>query len=582
RYGFDKSQDGGAASDASLYQPAGSAVDEDGNVYLADSGDNVVLEVLKSDGTIHLVAGTGTAGGAGAAITPSSTGTSINLNHPESVTVDSQGNLFIADTFDNRVVEVAPDGAATLVAGTGKAGYTGDGTAATAATLSQPAGVAVDSQDDIYIADSSNNVIRRVDAATGVITTVAGDYAADQSSNSCLGAYSGDGGQATSAQLNDPQGVALDGAGDLFIADSFNNAIREVTPDGTISTVVNVGATAESEGTSPTGSGSLPATTHLNTPYAVAVDRSTNTMYIADTKNSAIAEVLNVAQGGRAGGPIEPADQVATTGSGTASAACAALANAPVVTGLSPVSGPRTGGTAVAITGTHFTGTTGVMFGAAAGTDVTVVDDSHLTVTTPAHAAGDVDVTITNAAGTSTSVPADEFTYLPLQPTITKVAPATGPSTGGTRVTVTGTNLTGATGVTFGTTAGTKITVVDDTHLTVKTPAHKAGTVDVTVTTSEGTSTASSADHFTYKPVVPVVTKISPASGPRTGGTTVTITGSHFTGTTKVAFGTVAAKKVVVTDDTHLRVTTPAHKAGRVAVTVTNADGHSAAVAADR
>ena len=98
--------------------------------------------------------------------------------------------------------------------------------------------MAVDAQGNLYIADSANNVIRRVDAKTGIITTVAGDFAADQA-NDGLGGFSGDGGPATSAQLNDPQGVAVDGAGDLFIADTFNNAIREVTPDGTISTVVN-------------------------------------------------------------------------------------------------------------------------------------------------------------------------------------------------------------------------------------------------------------------------------------------------------------------------------------------------------
>ena len=131
-------------------------------------------------------------------------------------------------------LEVTAAGAIKIVAGTGKAGYTGDGAAATTARLSLPAGVAVDAKDDVYIADSANNVVRRVDAATGVITTVAGDYAAGAATNDCLGGYSGDGGPATSAQLNDPQGVAVDGAGHLFIADTFNNAIREVAPDGTV------------------------------------------------------------------------------------------------------------------------------------------------------------------------------------------------------------------------------------------------------------------------------------------------------------------------------------------------------------
>ena len=125
----------------------------------------------------------------------------------------------------------------------------------------------MDAQGNLYIADSANNVIRRVDAKTGIITTVAGDYAADKA-NDGLGGFSGDGGPATSAQLNDPQGVAVDGAGDLFIADTFNNAIREVTPAGTITTVVN--AAPASGGTPPAGgetSGEAPTASKLNTPY---------------------------------------------------------------------------------------------------------------------------------------------------------------------------------------------------------------------------------------------------------------------------------------------------------------------------
>ena len=582
RYGFDPGQDGGAAVDASLYQPSGTAIDSAGNVYVADSGDNVVLEITKADGKIHLVAGTGVAGGAGATITAGSTGKTVNLYRPESVAIAGNGDLYIADTYDNRIVEVTPAGAARLVAGTGKAGYTGDGAAATNARLSQPAGLALDSAQDVYVADSSNNVIRRIDAHTGVITTVAGDYAADQKANSCLGGYGGDGGPATSALLNDPQGIALDGAGDLFIADTFNNAIREVAPDGTISTVVNAGAAAGSENTSPAGSGSVPGRTMLNTPFAVSVDSTTNALYVADTRNNSIAEVLHLVEPGDAAGPIEPTGQVPVTGSGTAFAACDALANPPLVTAVSPSIGPRTGSTTVTLTGTHFTGTTGVEFGGVAGTGVIVQDDSHLLVTTPAHAVGHVDVTVTNAAGGSTSTPADQFTFSPILPVVTAVSPATGAVSGRTAVTVTGSHFTGATDVNFGTAAGTAIDVVDDSHLTVITPAHAAGRVDVTVTNPEGASIGVPADGFTYLPPGPVITRVSPAGGLTTGGTAVTVTGSHLTGTTHVRFGTAAGTRVAVVDDSHLRVLSPAHAAGRVDVTVTAAGGVSSVVAADR
>jgi streptogramin lyase len=165
--------------------------------------------------------------------------------------------------------------------------------------------VAVDSAGNVYIADAGNNVIRRVDAQTGTITTVAGDFAADQA-NGGLGGFSGDGGPATSAQLYDPEGVALDSAGDLFIADTFNNAIREVTPDGTIFTVVN---SATASGATPPAGGETngPATaSKLNGPSAVAVDNSTGTLYIADTHNNKAAAVTGLAQSGSAPGPMAP------------------------------------------------------------------------------------------------------------------------------------------------------------------------------------------------------------------------------------------------------------------------------------
>ena len=183
--------------------------------------------------------------------------------------------MFIADTYNNRVVKVTPSGQVTTVAGDGRAGYSGDGRLAAFAELNQPTGVAVDAQGNLYIADSANNVIRRVDAKTGIITTVAGDFAADQA-NDGLGGFSGDGGPATSAQLNDPQGVAVDGAGDLFIADTFNNAIREVTPAGTITTVVNSAAPAAASRRGGETSGAAPTASRLNTPYGVAIDPSTD------------------------------------------------------------------------------------------------------------------------------------------------------------------------------------------------------------------------------------------------------------------------------------------------------------------
>jgi DNA-binding beta-propeller fold protein YncE len=137
---------------------------------------------------------------------------------------------------------------------------------------------------------------------------VAGDYAADKA-NGGLGGFSGDGGPATSAQLNDPQGVAVDGAGDLFIADTFNNAVREVTPAGTITTVVN---SASANGGIPAAGGETnnvaPTASKLSGPYGIGIDPSTDDLYIADTHNSKIAEVTGLAQPGTAAGPTVPAN----------------------------------------------------------------------------------------------------------------------------------------------------------------------------------------------------------------------------------------------------------------------------------
>jgi DNA-binding beta-propeller fold protein YncE len=302
---FGEHGDGGQATDASLYHPGGVAVASNGDVFIADSGDNVIREVT-TDGVIHRIAGTGIAG-LGYAGPSGFPATLSSLDHPQDVAVNAQGDVYIADTYNNRVVEVTPQGQAIDVAGDGVAGYEGDGRLGQFAELNEPTGVALDSQGNLYIADSANNVIRRVDAKTGIITTVAGDYAADQASGG-LGGFSGDGGPATSARLNDPQGIAIDGAGDLFIADTFNNAIREVTPAGIISTVVN---SASSSGGAPSpggeSSGAAPTSSELNTPYGVAIDPSTDTLYIADTHNEEIAEVTGLAQSGDAAGPTATA-----------------------------------------------------------------------------------------------------------------------------------------------------------------------------------------------------------------------------------------------------------------------------------
>ncbi|MDA8186231.1 MAG: IPT/TIG domain-containing protein [Actinomycetota bacterium] len=264
------------------------------------------------------------------------------------------------------------------------------------------------------------------------------------------------------------------------------------------------------------------------------------------------------------------------------------LNNPPTVSAVNPASGPVAGGTSVTITGTNLTGAALVHFGTSAATSLTVVSGTEITATSPAGSAGTVDVTVTTPSGTSATSSSDQFAY-EAAPTVTGITPSSGPLAGGTSVTITGTNLTGAPLVHFGTSAATSVTVVSGTEITATSPAGSAGTVDVTVTTPSGTSATGSADLFTYEasppppPVgAPTVTGISPSSGPASGGTSVTITGTNLTGATSVDFGTGAATSFAVVSDTKITAISPAGIAGTLDVRVTTPAGTSATGSADQ
>ncbi len=247
----------------------------------------------------------------------------------------------------------------------------------------------------------------------------------------------------------------------------------------------------------------------------------------------------------------------------------------PVVTGISPSSGPTTGGTSVTITGNGFIGVTGVSFGGFAATSFTVTSSTSITAVAPANMAGTVDVTVTGSYGTSATSSADQFTYVAV-PVVSGVMTSSGPTTGGTSVSISGSGFTGATAVFFGGAAATSFTVNSDGSITAVSPAGSAGTVDITVVTAAGTSATSISDHFTYI-AVPVVTAISPSSGSHLGGTSVTISGSGFTGATSVLFGGTDALWFTVNSDGSITVTSPnSFFTGTVDITVVTADGTSA------
>ena len=270
-YGY--SGDGEAAVNASLNSPSGVAVDSAGNVYIADTYNQRIREVVAESGAIETVAGNGTSGfnGDGAAAT------SAELNSPSGVAVDSTGNIYIADTGNQRIREViAATGKIVTIAGNGTGGYNGDGIASTSAKLNNPYGVAVDGAGNIYVADTSNQRIREVLVGTSIIQTIAG--------NGTSG-YSGDGVAATGAELNQPHGVTVDSAGNVYIADSANQRIREVLAGtGTIETAAGNGTVGYS------GDNGTATSAELNHPYGVAVD-SAGSFYVADTLNSVVRSI---------------------------------------------------------------------------------------------------------------------------------------------------------------------------------------------------------------------------------------------------------------------------------------------------
>jgi sugar lactone lactonase YvrE len=263
------SGDGGPATAAQLDKPGALAYDSGGLLYVADSGSSRVRRVAV-DGTINTVAGNGTGGSGG----DGGLASAAQLTTPFGITVDFTGNLFIADYDNFRVRKVTPDGIVSTLAGNGISGYSGDGGPATAAQLNNPAGVAFDSSGNVYIADYKNNRVRKV-VPGGVISTIAGN--GEQGHN-------GDGGPATAAQLSSPLGVAVDSAGNLYVTDAIYGLVRKVTTAGIISTVAGNGSSGYGGDDGPATAASLFA------PYGLAVDSAGN-IFVADTLNSRIRKI---------------------------------------------------------------------------------------------------------------------------------------------------------------------------------------------------------------------------------------------------------------------------------------------------
>ena len=267
------SGDHGPAVEAQLNSPQGIALDGAGNLYVADA-DNHRIRRVNAKGIITTIAGVEEWGSGG----DGRPAVDAQLYFPTGMAVDGAGSLYIADTFNSRIRQIDARGTITTIAGTGRAGYGGDGGPALQTPLSHPFGVAVDGAANLYISDTNNHCIRRMDAASGILTTFAGTCGRD-------GNYGGDGRPAVKAKLNWPNGVAVDGAGNLYISDTWNHRIRRMdAATGIITTVAG-------SGVKDYGRHGVPAVeTYLHTPMGLAVDDAGN-LYIADSGSHRVRRV---------------------------------------------------------------------------------------------------------------------------------------------------------------------------------------------------------------------------------------------------------------------------------------------------
>lgn len=251
----------GAGTIARFDHPFGMAFDAAGNLYIADQGNNVIRK-MNTTGIVSTFAGKGGINGSA-----NGADTAATFYKPFGVAADAAGNVYVADAANNQIRKITPAGVVSKFAGTGVAGAD-DGI--DTATFNSPLGVAVDGSGNVYVADYGNNIIRKINAA-GVVSTLAGN-----------GTAGADNGRDTSAKFNLPESVAVDAAGNVYVADNGNNLIRKVTPTGIVSTLAGNGTVGSANGTGTSAS--------FNSPFGIAVDASGN-VYVADSGNNLIRKI---------------------------------------------------------------------------------------------------------------------------------------------------------------------------------------------------------------------------------------------------------------------------------------------------
>jgi sugar lactone lactonase YvrE len=253
--GVSPGSNNGTGVYASFYQPTGIAVDASGNIYVADSNNNLIREISPA-GVVTTLAGSGAQGNS------NGNGTAATFNYPEGVAVDGAGNVYVADYGNNLIREIGPSGAVITLAGNGSPGSTNG--LDTSATFNQPTGVAVDAAGNVYVADYGNNLIRKI--SLGNVTTLAGSGSSGSAN-----------GTGAAASFNGATGIAVDASGNVYVADYGNNLIKVISPAGAVTSLGN-------------GSGGSGTNTLFSHPYGVAVDIKGN-IYVADYGNSTIQKI---------------------------------------------------------------------------------------------------------------------------------------------------------------------------------------------------------------------------------------------------------------------------------------------------
>jgi RHS repeat-associated protein len=531
------SGNGGAATSAEMGYPFGVATDSAGDIVISDDGEDGVRIVANASGTlagqsvtaddIYAIAGDGTS-------ESSYSGTPVNAEFegPTTVRTDANGDVVIADT-NNNAVRFVPATSGTYfgqsmtggdiytIAGTGTAGYSGNGAAATSAELRGPNGVAFDANGDIAIADSANNAVRFLPATSGTyfgqsmtagdIYTIAGNTTAG---------YSGNGAAATSAEIDAPGGVAFDASGDLVIADTNNDVVRFVpkasgTHYGQSMTADDIYTIAGNATFGYSGNGGAATSAELSELESVTVD-SAGDLVIADSYNSAV-RFVPVASGTYYGQSMSADDIYTIAGDGswgyTGDGGAATSAELSYWVGDTTVD--SAGDLLIADTNNDVIRFVPVSTGTYYGQSMTADDIYTIAGAgwSGTHFSGDGGPPLSAQFAWITSVAPDgsggyyiadqddariRHVTVSTGPTVTGVSPSSGSVSGGTTVTLTGTGFTSGTTVKFGSSAATGVTVSSATSLTAVSPAGTSGTVNVTVTTSAGTSVTSSADQFTY------------------------------------------------------------------------------------